>query len=160
MADEKNTDVVAQLESARAEVTKLTTERDGLRTQLTTAQSEVTRITAERNTAQTALSTAQTNVTAAQAEVTKLTTERNTAQTALTAAQGEVTKLQASQKDFDGKVRAELVKHGIRAEALPLPKVEAGSEGGSGTGAGGKETLTQKALRMMKEGQGGKPKDI
>jgi hypothetical protein len=132
----KQPTVVAQLETAQAEVTRLTGEVTRITNDVTAAgtektrlQGEVTRITGERDTAQASLKT--------------ITGERDTARTELKTAQDKIVTLEASQKDFDGKVRAELLKHGVRAEAITLPK---GDDKSAGAGGEKKLTLTEQCL--------------
>jgi predicted nucleic acid-binding Zn-ribbon protein len=75
---------------------------------LTTVKGEVTKLTSERDTAK---------------------AERETAVTQLGEAGIKITKLEASQKDFDIKLSAELVKFGVRRDAITLPIADTKSDG-------------------------------
>ncbi len=91
MADKKpdQADILALNETLAGQVKDLTAQIDSTKGLLTASQSEVADLKAKLD--------------KANADLTALTTERDT--------------LKASQKDFDGKVAAELAKRGIRAEA-------------------------------------------
>ncbi|MGN6556219.1 MAG: hypothetical protein ACTHLW_21115 [Verrucomicrobiota bacterium] len=84
-----------------------------------------TKLTSDLATAQTSLSaltadkaTLEAKLSAANASIQTLTTERDTARTQLATAQSQVTSLTESQKNFDGRLAAELAKNGIRAKAI------------------------------------------
>jgi hypothetical protein len=117
-------DVATQLVAAQGQITTLTGERDTARTQLTaltterdTARTQLTAVTTERDTARTELSTANSRVTT-------LTSERDTARTELATANTRITTLTTSQADFDSRLTAELVKHGVRPSGVTLPAGE------------------------------------
>jgi len=95
MADKKpdQADILALNETLTGQVKDLTAQIDSTKGLLTASQSEVADLKAKLD--------------KATADLSALTTERDT--------------LKASQKDFDGKVAAELAKRGIRAEAPETP---------------------------------------
>lgn len=143
MAKENENDVVTQLTEARTTITSLTGERDTARTQLAT-------VTGERDTARTELATVTTERDSARTQLATVTGERDTARTNLTAMTAERDRyiaenanLRAGQQDFDGRVRAELLKLGIRPKGVELPQ-------GDKTQGGQKMTATERVLAAKK----------
>ncbi|HZV37098.1 MAG TPA: hypothetical protein VFB72_21150 [Verrucomicrobiae bacterium] len=149
MADKKDEkDVVTQLAEAQTTITSLTTERDTARTQLgtvtserDTARTQLATVTTERDSARTELATRTTERDAARADVARITAERDRYI-------GENATLKAGQQDFDGRVRAELLKHGVRETAITLPQGDKNPDGS-------KMTLTEKVLSQKKAMNGG-----
>ena len=143
MPAENEQDVVTQLNQARTTITTLTGERDTARTALGTATSErdaartqVATLTTERDAARTELATRTTERDAARADVTRLTGERDRYIS-------ENATLRAGQQDFDARLRAELLKHGVRATAITLPKGDEKTDES-------KMTLTERVIAAKK----------